>query len=147
WRDGCLAECFAQYANQLWEEEKAGADLDNGFYRAMLEDSEADPGFWSTRLYDPGKGRELHEALYNKGSMMLHALRRTVGDQAFFDTLRRWQRDHRYGNASWAQFEALAQEVSGENLTGFFGAWAHGTTVPPKKYLLPGSLGSLGQAG
>ncbi|MFC9226520.1 M1 family metallopeptidase [Streptomyces hygroscopicus] len=146
WRDGCLAECFAQYANQLWEE-KAGADLDNGFYRTMLEDSEADPGFWTTRLYDPGKGRELHEALYNKGSMMLHALRRTVGDQAFFDTLKRWQRDHRYGNASWAQFEALAQEVSGENLTGFFDAWAHGTTVPPKKYLLPGSLGSLGSLG
>ncbi|MFD0448815.1 M1 family aminopeptidase [Streptomyces indonesiensis] len=143
WRNGCLAECFAQYANQLWEEE-TGADLDTGFYRAMLEESEADPDFWSTRLYDPGKGRELHHALYSKGPMMLHALRRTVGDQAFFDTLKRWQRDHRHGNASWPQFEALAQEVSGKDLTGFFDAWAHGTTAPPKKYLLPGSLGSLG---
>ncbi|MFB7014136.1 MULTISPECIES: M1 family aminopeptidase [unclassified Streptomyces] len=31
WRDGCLAECFAEYAGQLWKEHK-GADLDTGFY-------------------------------------------------------------------------------------------------------------------
>ncbi|MGW3433077.1 M1 family metallopeptidase [Streptomyces melanosporofaciens] len=146
WRDGCLAECFAQYAGQLWDEEKHGADLDNGFYRSMVEESTADPDFWTTRLYDPGKGRELASALYSKGSMMLHALRRTVGDTAFFGTLKRWQRDHRYGNASWPQFEALMGNVSGKDLTGFFGAWAHGTTVPEKKYLFPGSLGSLDPA-
>ncbi|MER5436047.1 M1 family metallopeptidase [Streptomyces sp. NPDC002588] len=143
WRDGCLAECFAQYASQLWDEEKHGADLDTGFYRSMLEESAADPDFWTTRLYDPGAGDELASGLYFKGSMMLHALRRYVGDTAFFGTLKRWQRDHRYGNASWPQFEALAQEVSGKDLTGFFGAWAHGTTVPADKYLYPGSLGAL----
>ncbi|EGG48100.1 M1 family metallopeptidase [Streptomyces griseoaurantiacus] len=142
WRDGCLAECFAQYAGQLWDE-KSGADLDEGFYAAMVEESAEDPDFWTTRLYDPGQGRELDGALYSKGSMMLHALRRTVGDDAFFGTLKRWQRDHRYGNASWPQFEALAQKVSGKDLTGFFHAWAHGTTAPPKEYLFPGSLGSL----
>jgi aminopeptidase N len=142
WRDGCLAECFAQYAVQLWYE-KFGDDLDNGFYRAMVEESTADPDFWTTRLYDPGQGRELDSALYSKGSMMLHALRRTVGDPAFFATLRRWQRDHRYGNASWPQFETLAEEISGNDLNGFFAAWAHGTTAPPKEYLFPGLLAAL----
>ncbi|MEU2282476.1 M1 family metallopeptidase [Streptomyces sp. NPDC013178] len=142
WRDGCLAECFAQYAVQLWYE-KYGDDLDTGFYRSMLEEAAQDPEFWTTRLYDPGAGNELASALYGKGSMMLHALRRTVGDTAFFGTLKRWQREHRYGNASWPQFEALAQQVSGKNLTGFFGAWAHGTTVPAKQYLYPGPLGAL----
>ncbi|MEU0807564.1 M1 family metallopeptidase [Streptomyces sp. NPDC005970] len=143
WRDGCLAECFAQYAVQLWYEEKSGDDLDTGFYRSMVEESREDPDFWTTRLYDPGQGSELAGALYSKGSMMLHALRRTVGDRAFFGTLKRWQRDHRYSNASWPQFEALVEEVSGEDLTGFFRAWAHGTTTPARKYLFPGSLGSL----
>lgn len=143
WRDGCAAECFAQYAVQLWYEKKDGSDLDKGFYVSMLESSKADPEFWKTKLYDPGQGRELDVALYDKGSMMLHALRRTVGDDAFFGTLKRWQRDHRYGNASWRQFEALAGKVSGKDLTGFFTAWVDGTTVPEKKYLLPGSLGSI----
>ncbi|MET7302123.1 M1 family metallopeptidase [Embleya sp. NPDC005575] len=146
WRDGCLAECVAQYANQLWDE-KSGADLDTGFYPGMIEQSRQDPDFWSVKLYDPGAGRELHSALYFKGSMMMHALRRTIGDAAFFGTLRQWQREHRYGNASWPQFEALAKKVSARpDLSAFFDAWVHGTTVPEDKYLYPGSLGALAPA-
>ncbi|MFB6716872.1 MULTISPECIES: M1 family metallopeptidase [unclassified Streptomyces] len=141
WRDGCAAECFAQYAGQLWEEHK-GADLDQDYYRSEIEDYRGDPSFWSTRLYDPGPGKELDSALYFKGSLMLHALRRTVGDEAFFRTLRTWTRDHAYGNASFRQFEALAAKVSGKDLKGFFGAWVDGTVIPPAKYLYPGSLGS-----
>ncbi|MFD4763762.1 M1 family metallopeptidase [Streptomyces sp. NPDC058439] len=140
WRDGCVAECFAQYAGQLWEEHK-GADLDQGFYRFVVEDYRDDPSFWSVKLYDPGLGRELDSALYSKGSLMLHALRRTVGDEAFFTTLRTWTHDHAYGNASFRQFEALAAKISGKDLKGFFAAWVDGTVIPPEKYLYPGSLG------
>ncbi|MGX4733853.1 M1 family metallopeptidase [Kitasatospora griseola] len=142
WRDGCLAECFAQYANQLWEEHK-GSDLDTGFYAFELAANKDNPAYWSTKLYDPGAGKELDSALYFKGSLMLHALRRTVGDDAFFTTLRRWTADHAYGNASFPQFEALAAQVSGQNLTGFFDAWAHGTTIPANQYLYPGTLAPL----
>ncbi|MER5362952.1 hypothetical protein [Streptomyces sp. NPDC002785] len=73
---------------------------------------------------------------------MLHALRRTVGDDAFFRTLKSWTRDHAYGNASFRQFEALAAKVSGKDLKGFFGAWVDGTVIPTEKYLYPGSLGT-----
>ncbi|MFI6684058.1 M1 family metallopeptidase [Streptomyces sp. NPDC050485] len=142
WRDGCIAECFAQYANQLWEEHK-GANLDTGFYARVVDANKDNPAYWSTKLYDPGVGKELDPALYFKGSLMLHALRRTVGDDAFFATLRRWTGDHAYGNASFPQFEALAAKVSGKDLKGFFDAWAHGTTIPAKKYLYPGSLAAL----
>ncbi|MCX4967568.1 M1 family metallopeptidase [Streptomyces sp. NBC_00654] len=147
WRDGCLAECFAQYTNQLWEE-KGGADLDTGFYADTVEENRENPGFWNVKLYDPGQGKELDPALYDKGPLMLHALRRTVGDAAFFGTLRRWQKEHRYGNASWPQFEALAKKVSPQrDLTGFFDAWVHGTVIPERKYLYPTSLGAVAAAG
>ncbi|MFF8915580.1 M1 family metallopeptidase [Streptomyces sp. NPDC015032] len=141
WRDGCVAECFAQYAGQLWEEHK-GADLDKGYYLSEVEANKNDPSFWSTKLYDPGRGKELDSALYFKGSMMLHALRRTVGDDAFFATLKAWTHDHAYSNASFRQFEALAAKVSGKDLKGFFGAWVDSTVIPPAKYLYPGSLGA-----
>lgn len=141
WRDGCIAECFAQYANQLWEEHK-GSDID-AVYAGLVKENRDKPSYWSTRLYDPGQGKELDSALYYKGSLMLHALRRTVGDTAFFDTLRRWTRDHAHGNASFPQFEALAARVSGKDLKGFFGAWAHGTTIPSQEYLYPGRLTPL----
>ncbi|MGW0523534.1 M20/M25/M40 family metallo-hydrolase [Crossiella sp. NPDC003009] len=138
WRNGCLNECVAQYANQLWEEHN-GADLDKGFYRGVIEDNRHKPEFWNTRLYDPGPGKELHHALYDKGSAMMHALRRTVGDQAFFGLLKRWVREHNGGTASWPEFEALAQQVSGKDLRAFFDAWARGTVIPAEQYLYPKS--------
>ncbi|MEU7040452.1 M1 family metallopeptidase [Streptomyces varsoviensis] len=140
WRNGCLNECFAQYANQLWEEHK-GADLDTYFYRDVVAENKDDPAFWGVKLYDPGKGKELDPVLYEKGSLMLHALRRTVGDKAFFGTLKQWTHDHRDSNATWPQFEKLVQKVSGKDLTGFFNAWAHSTKIPEEKYLYPGPLG------
>ncbi|MFI6978601.1 hypothetical protein ACIBSV_08365 [Embleya sp. NPDC050154] len=76
--------------------------------------------------------------------MMMHALRRTIGDDAFFGTLRQWQREHRYGNSSRPRFEALAKKISARPArTGFFDAWAHGTTAPQDQYLYPGSLGAV----
>ena len=44
--------------------------------------------------------------------------------------LRRWVADREGGNGSTAQFEALAEEVSGEDLDGFFAAWLHSSTKP-----------------
>ncbi|MFH8980744.1 M1 family metallopeptidase [Streptomyces varsoviensis] len=142
WRNGCLNECFAQYASQLWEEHK-GADIDGYFYHDTVEEQKNNPEYWGVKLYDPGKGRELDPALYDKGSLMIHALRRTVGDKAFFATLKQWTHDHRGSNATWPQFEKLAQKVSGKDLTGFFNAWVHSTKIPEKKYLYPGSLAKL----
>jgi aminopeptidase N len=138
WRDGCIAECFATYAAQLWREHK-GADIDEDYLELVAENL-GDPEYWRVKLYDPGPGRELDSALYDKGALMLHALRRTVGDTAFFGTLRQWLRDHRYGNASFTQFEALAQRNTTVDLTGFFAEWAHGTTVPSPANLYPGPL-------
>jgi acetylornithine deacetylase/succinyl-diaminopimelate desuccinylase-like protein len=136
WRNACIKECIAQYANQLWEEHN-GADLDKGFYATMVKENRDDPEFWDTRLYDPGKGKELDGDLYSKGSMMMHALRKALGDEPFFTLLKRWVREHQYGNASWLEFEAMAQQLSGKDLSGFFKAWAHSTTVPEEKYLFP----------
>ncbi len=139
WRNGCLNECFAQYANQLWHE-KQGGNLDGFFYHDSVEEEKNNPEFWDVKLYNPGKGKELDEVLYSKGALMVHALRRTVGDKAFFATLKQWTHDHRDSNATWPQFEKLAQKVSGKDLTGFFDAWAHSTKIPEKKYLYPGPL-------
>jgi len=135
WRDGCIAECFAQYTDMLLDAEINGGDIDESYRRQIAEAAE-DPDFWSTPLYDPGKDQPLASALYFKGSLMLHALRRTLGDSTFYGILREWQRRHRDANASWPDFEALAQSMAKTDLRGFFQAWARGTTAPPDRYLV-----------
>lgn len=139
WRDGCVSECFAEYAQWLWYEHQ-GDDIDGDYYLPSVDEALRTPEFWDVPLYDPGAGKELDSALYERGPLMLHALRRTIGDETFFALLKRWQSDHRYGNASLPQFERLAGKMSGTNLTGFFHAWNHSTKAPPPKYLYPGTL-------
>ena len=57
--------------------------------------------------------------------MTLQALREKVGDRTFFSILRTWYRDHRGGNVTTADFTALAERVSGQDLDPFFHAWLY----------------------
>lgn len=139
WSDICLNECVASYASWLWEEEKSGADLDSR-YRADVAAAEDIDDFWSGRLHRMGAGREF-DAVYTKGALAMHALRRLLGDEVFFRVLKRWPAEHRHGNASWPQFERFVEQQSRRDLRGFFDAWFRGTEVPPREYLYPGSLG------
>jgi hypothetical protein len=134
--DSCLAECFAAYATWLWDEAEDGADLDNR-YRMQINAKKADPTFWE-ELYHPGK--EPGIGIYTKGPLALHALRRQVGDQAFHRLIEQWPQEHRGDYVGWPQFEAFAEKTTGQDLTGFFGAWFRSATLPADEYLWPGAL-------
>jgi aminopeptidase N len=136
WADICLNECFASYAQWLWDEAKEHVNLDDQYRHAA---SNADAKFWSGKLYDMGQGNEF-TSVYDKGPMALHALRREIGDPAFNRVLKEWPAKYRDGNASWPQFEKFVQDLAGKDLSGFFAAWFHSDKKPDDKYLFPGSL-------
>jgi len=135
WADICLNECFASYATWLWDEAKEGADLDDRF---RGEVARAGSRYWRP-LYDMGVGNEF-TAVYDKGPVALHALRRYVGDDVFDQVLREWPAAHRDSNASWPQFEEFVAERAGRDLRPFFDAWFRGSQEPPDELLYPGSL-------
>jgi aminopeptidase N len=62
--------------------------------------------------------------------MTLHALRRTVGDPAFFQILRTWTTSRSGTNVTTSRFTALAERISGRQLGDFFDAWLFGRTEP-----------------
>ena len=55
--------------------------------------------------------------------MTLHALRTEIGDDDFFDLLKEWIASQSGGNVTTAEFQALAEQVSGEDLDAFFQTW------------------------
>jgi aminopeptidase N len=55
--------------------------------------------------------------------MTLEALREKNGDLAFFQLLRDWATQNRYGNVTTPQFIALAEQKPEMDLTAFFDAW------------------------
>ena len=55
--------------------------------------------------------------------MIFHALRRDLGDEQFWGTLRRVAREAAGKRFSWADWQAAFEKTSGRNLAGFFSQW------------------------
>ena len=72
----------------------------------------------------------LFRSVYERGGMTLAVLRHTIGDTKFFRLLRTWTDQHRYGNATTAQFTALAERISGQDLDDLFQTWLYAPGLP-----------------
>ena len=68
--------------------------------------------------------------MYSRGALTLQALRTLAGDATFYAILRTWYREHRGGNATTADFIALAQRKTGRNLHAFFRDWLYDAGRP-----------------
>ena len=60
---------------------------------------------------------------YPKGGWVLHMLRGQLGDEAFFRGVRTYYERHANSTALTADFEAILEEVSGEDLGWYFEQW------------------------
>jgi aminopeptidase N len=68
--------------------------------------------------------------VYYRGGITLQALREKIGDLAFFQLLRDWATQNRYGTVTTPQFIALAEKESGQDLTQFFKVWIYQAEQP-----------------
>ena len=127
WRDIWLHEGFACYAEWLWSEEsgRESADECAEVHHDRLAGLEQD-----LLLSDPGPALMFDDRVYKRGALTLHALRTRVGEDDFFEILRVWIERFGGGNATTADFEALAAEVSGESLDDLFDAWLRELPLP-----------------
>jgi len=126
WSDIWLNEGFATYAEALWlEETRPSYDIDAAMARTW--DAGADLG----PIGQPDRHELFGAAVYERGGLTLHALRRTIGDEAFFTLLRRWFDTYRNRSAGTEQFVQLASAVAGRPLDEFFRAWLFAPAMPP----------------
>ena len=67
---------------------------------------------------------------YGKTLMMVHMLRRDLGDQAFIAGLRRFYRDNRFRIAGFDDLRRSFEQESGRDLADFFAHWTRRTGAP-----------------
>ena len=127
WRHIWLNEGFATYAEWLWSDVSGGVATDvlaRQWYRRLL----ALPA--TIRLADPGVRNMFDERVYKRGGVMLHALRREIGDVPFFTLVRSWVDDHRGETVTTEEFVAAAERQAGRSLMDFFTAWLWRPALP-----------------
>jgi aminopeptidase N len=126
WANITLNEGFANYAEYLWFEYKYGsfeADkhaLDE-FQQYLNESLEKQVDL--IRFYYDDKEDVFDNHSYAKGGLILNMLRDYIGDDAFFESLKRYLEKHEFSSVEVHDLRLVFEEVTGEDLNWFFNQW------------------------
>ena len=138
WRnyhDQWISEGFAQYFAALYARKRRGDELFAEMMRRMAkwsrDQGKAGPIALGYRLgHIQGDSRIFRAIVYNKSAVVLHMLRRLVGDDAFFRGVRRLYFGARFDKAGTDDVRAAFEKESGRDLKRFFDAWIGSSGTP-----------------
>ncbi len=125
WSNITVNESFATYCEYLWREYKYGKDHAD----AHLYDDKNMYLFGNNyeknlvRFHYENREDVFDGVSYQKGSNILHMLRKYLGDDAFFSGLKHYLIKHQYKAAEAHQLRIALEEVSGKDLNPFFNQW------------------------
>lgn len=131
WSDAWIHESFASYSRHLLHEallDRQTADHILSQTKAGVTDKirirpKADSA-------DCGRRAQTY-AVWSKGPLVLAQLRHYLDDDsAWFDCLKRLQKDRHFGFASTEGFARLLHERTGEDWSGYFEAWHAHAGIP-----------------
>ncbi|MEM7330969.1 MAG: M1 family metallopeptidase [Chloroflexota bacterium] len=120
WEEMWRNEGFATYISLMWEHrnDPEGLELEMEAVKSAVEEN--GPGF---PLGAPPPELLFSFNTYFGGALMVHELRQTVGDDAFFGGLKLYFERYGGGTATDAEFQAVMEEVYGQSLNAFFIEW------------------------
>jgi aminopeptidase len=128
WRDIWLHEGFACYAEWLWSENSGGPTAGahaHAHYSRLARQPD------TISIADPGPMGLFDDRVYKRGALALHALRRHLGDTAFFMLLRTWTTEHAYGTVTTEQFIDTAARFGDNGARPLLESWLYNKPLPP----------------
>ena len=131
WLSEALAQYFAALYIQKARGEEAFQDVLAQMRRWSMRFTDEGPVYLGYRLgHIEGDTRVYRALVYNKGAMVLHMLRRLIGDEPFFRGLRRYYREMRFENAGTDDLIRAFETETSRSLEDFFARWIHEATLP-----------------
>jgi aminopeptidase N len=135
WKDIWLNEGWATYASWMWDEHDGGSTVQEA-YNEWYASEDAGSEYWELQIGDPGALGLFHDPVYDRGAGTLHALRVELGDEDFFAGTRLWLDRYDDSTGTAEDFQAVFEEVSGEDLDDFFETWLYDQVKPPDTWTL-----------
>jgi aminopeptidase N len=132
WHHIWLNEGFATYSEAVYLEATDGVDSYNQDIQNRINSAkDAQGSIW---VQDISNVDEIFSGTrsYAKGACVLHMLRGIVGDSTFFNIMKTYSNEPSivYGSATTEDFQAVAENISGQDLDYFFQEWIYGENYP-----------------
>ena len=125
WHDIFINEAMASYLEWMSVAEEGGPRPQQNFDHLYTASPDT---FWNLRLSDPGT-RGLFTRVYDRGPMVIHALRVRMGEEAFSRFLAEWA--GQAGPRSLDDWRAAAEKASPVDVRPLLAAWLDGTSKVP----------------
>lgn len=126
WANLPLNESFATYAEYLWDEFKNGRDHADfkGFQDMSIYIGNKSKDNVDVIRFDYADREHMFDEIsYQKGGRIIHMLRKTVGDAAFFKALNLYLTRNAYKSAEIHDLRLVFEEVTGTDMNWFFNQW------------------------
>ena len=149
YQDNWLLESLANYSALLYLEKKKGAraiyPILEAYRNHLLAKApngksleSAGPLTWGYRLESSQAPSAFHVITYEKGTWVLHMLRKRIGDAPFQKMLREMCERFQFQPLGTEEFRQVASRYLparsvDPDLTGFFDTWVYGTGIPALK--------------
>jgi aminopeptidase N len=133
WSNLTLNESFATYGEYLWEEFEYGRDAADKHHAdsRMGYFAQANQKQVDLVRFDYESREDMFDAFsYNKGGQILHMLRKYVGDDAFFASLKLYLEKNKFKTAEAHDLRLAFEEITGEDLNWFFNQWYYAKGHP-----------------
>jgi aminopeptidase N len=126
WSNLPLNEGFANYSEYLWNEYKYGADEASLKLVSEMEGyfSEAETKQVDLIRFDYADSEDMFDShSYNKSGIVLHMLRRHLGDEVFFGALNEYLQRYAFQSVEVHDLRLAFERYSGQDLNWFFNQW------------------------
>ena len=128
-QDLWVNEAFPTYSGYLWNEEKWGTEAFDG-YMTEVHKNLQNHNFTDT-MGKPDRDKLFSQENYERMHLSMHSLRKKIGDEQFFKTLKNVVDTHKHTSITSVQMADTMNKFNGGKLGDFFDQWLHSKQVPP----------------
>src|ERR1051325_9909386 len=126
WANLTLNEGFATYGEYLWMEHKYGVDLAERHRFENIQEYLSEALLHKRPIIDfyyNDREDMFDSHSYAKGGLVLHMLRKYLGDEIFFKGLNLYLKQNAFQTVEIHQLRLAMEKASGEDLNWFFNQW------------------------